>query len=88
MAFETDEKTFDFSLDPLIQFEREFTRATALINKDPNAFSLATVSAKGRPAVRTVLYKGLIRGGLSFFTNYQSPKSKDLLANAQVSALF
>jgi len=55
---------------------------------EANAVQLATADARGRPAVRTVLIKGLDERGLVFFTNYESAKGRALAANPQASAIF
>jgi len=55
---------------------------------EANAVQLATADARGRPAVRTVLIKGLDERGLVFFTNYESAKGRALAANPQASAVF
>jgi pyridoxamine 5'-phosphate oxidase len=56
--------------------------------REPNAMVLATADASGRPNVRTVLLKGLDPGGLTFFTNYESAKGRELAVNPQASVLF
>ena len=50
--------------------------------KDPTAFALAT-SQNNRPSVRIVLLKNIENDGFTFFTNENSHKGKDLLANPQ-----
>jgi len=55
---------------------------------EANAVQLATAGADGRPAVRTVLVKGLDERGLVVFTNYDSAKGRDLAANPRASAAF
>jgi len=55
---------------------------------EANAVQLATADAEGRPAVRTVLVKGLDERGLVFFTNYDSAKGRALAANPTASAAF
>ncbi len=80
--------SFDFSLDPFAHFQELFSQASKLIPKDPNAMSLATVSENGQPSVRTVLFKGLVRGGFSFYTNYESAKGRDLLSARKAALLF
>lgn len=55
---------------------------------EPNAMVLATVDGSGRPSTRTVLMKGFDAGGLTFFTNYNSSKGRDLGADAHCSATF
>ena len=56
--------------------------------REPNAMVLATASAGGRPNARTVLLKGLDDAGLTFFTNYESAKGRELDANPQASIVF
>ena len=55
---------------------------------EPNAIQLATAGAEGRPAVRTVLAKGIDERGIVFFTNYESAKAADLAANPRAAAVF
>jgi pyridoxamine 5'-phosphate oxidase len=55
---------------------------------EANAVQLATADASGRPAVRTVLAKGLDERGIVFYTNYDSAKGRDLAANPRASAAF
>ena len=78
----------DLDTDPLKQFERWFQQAVDSDYPDANAMSLSTVSAEGKPSSRTVLLKGLDSEGFTFFTNYDSAKGKDMLANAHVALLF
>ena len=54
---------------------------------EANAMVLSTVS-NGAPSSRTVLLKDVSEAGFTFFTNYQSKKSKDISSNSNVSLLF
>ena len=74
--------------DPFVHFDREFKKAEELIEKDPNAMTLSTVSAQGFPSSRTVLFKGLVREGFSFYTNFNSQKSQELQTHPRASLLF
>jgi pyridoxamine 5'-phosphate oxidase len=56
--------------------------------REPNAMVVATADATGRPSLRTVLLKGLDADGLTFFTNYESDKGRDLDGNPVASILF
>ena len=80
--------SFDFQRDPFDHFQEQFSIAQKKIPKDPNAMSLATVSPEGQPSVRTVLFKGLVRNGFSFYTNYESPKARDLISARKAGLLF
>lgn len=45
---------------------------------EPNAMTLATVDAEGRPHCRVLLLKGLDARGFTFFSNYDSDKGRQL----------
>jgi pyridoxamine 5'-phosphate oxidase len=64
--------------DPLAQFDRWFGQALTGLVPEPNAMTLATVGADGRPSTRIVLIKGIDARGLVWFTNYQSRKGQEL----------
>ena len=72
--------------EPFTRFSTVFDEAKKLVTKDPNAVSLATVDAKGRPSVRMVLLKDFDARGFVFYTNHQSAKGVALLAT-KVAAL-
>jgi len=67
--------------DPLRQFEQWLSEALAAKVPEPNAMTLATVGADGRPSTRIVLIKGYDAGGIVWFTNYDSRKGRELAAN-------
>lgn len=74
--------------DPLGQFKVWFDQALYARVIEPNAMVLSTISVNEFPSSRVVLLKDLQQGGLSFFTNYQSQKGKDLSNCNRVSVLF
>ncbi len=80
--------SFDFQIEPILNFENLLKEAENLGVAEANAMSLATLTEAGRPQVRIVLYKGMVRGGFSFFTNYLSPKGQALLKNPAASLNF
>jgi len=63
--------------DPIDQFGTWFGDAAA-VNRMPEAMTLATVDADGRPDARMVLLKGVDAEGFRFFTNYDGVKSAQL----------
>ncbi len=70
--------------DPIRQFEAWLSEAAKTEANDPNACALATVELVAgvpRPDVRMVLLKGVDDGGFVFFTNQDSAKGRQLLAN-------
>src|SRR5690606_4269214 len=73
---------------PLQQFRAWFDEALAASVPEPNAMTLATADAAGRPSARTVLLKGVDEQGLVFYTNYESRKGRELSANPYASLLF
>lgn len=79
---------FDWSKDPLKHLDEIIQEATLKKLPDPNAMSLATVSPTGQPSARIVLFRGFIRDGISFYTNYEGRKSLDISTQPQVCANF
>ncbi|MDE1183134.1 pyridoxamine 5'-phosphate oxidase [Paraburkholderia sp.] len=73
---------------PIRQFDAWFAQALGAQLPEPNAMTLATVDARGRPAARIVLIKGVDERGFVFFTNYDSRKGHDLADNPHASLLF
>jgi pyridoxamine 5'-phosphate oxidase len=68
----------DAALDPLRQFQAWMDEAFAAKVPEPNAMTLATVGADGRPSTRIVLIKGFDARGIVWFTNYDSRKGREL----------
>jgi len=64
--------------EPLQQFERWLAEAIAARLPEPNAMTLATVGADGRPSTRIVLIKGCDARGIVWYTNYHSRKGREL----------
>jgi pyridoxamine 5'-phosphate oxidase len=78
----------DLVADPLEQFARWFDEARNAPILEPNAMTLATVDAAGQPSARTVLLKAVDRRGLTFYTNLESRKARELAANPKAALLF
>lgn len=74
--------------DPFALFARWFDEARDGGVREPNAMTLATADAGGRPSARVVLLKGLDARGFTFYTNYQSRKGEDLAANPHAALVF
>ena len=71
-------------VDPWALFEKWFQAALAAGLREPNAMTLATST----PNARIVLMKGYGPEGITFFTNYESTKGRELAGNPQVALLF
>lgn len=78
----------DVNADPIAQFERWFEQARRDDLIEPNAMTLATADAAGKPGARIVLLKAVDAEGFVWFTNYQSRKGQALAQNAQAALLF
>jgi pyridoxamine 5'-phosphate oxidase len=53
-----------------------------------DAMTLATATADGRPSARIVLYKGMVGEQLSFVSNFESRKGRELAANPAAALVF
>lgn len=80
--------SFDFSKDPFLNFQNALKTAQLKGIPEHHAISIATVNEKNEPSVRIVYFKGLIRGGFSFYTNYLGRKGHDLDKNPNICANF
>jgi len=64
--------------DPIAQFGLWLQQAIDARLPEPNAMTLATVGADGRPSTRVVLIKGFDARGIVWYTNYDSRKGREL----------
>ena len=71
----------DVAADPVEQFARWWRDALSAEVPEPDAMTLATADASGRPSGRIVLLKGFDDRGFVFYTNYESRKGRELAAN-------
>lgn len=74
--------------DPFTHFEKWFEQALKSQIQEPYAFTLATASSDGFPSARVLYMRDVTKRGISFFTNYNSDKGKDLAENPQCTANF
>jgi len=74
--------------DPLALFEAWLAEAATSEPNDPNGMALATSTPDGRPSVRMVLLKGHDARGFVFYTNRQSRKGGELIADPHAALLF
>ena len=81
-SYERDELDENASAaDPLDQFRTWLDQALKAELPEPNAMTLATVGADGRPSTRVVLIKGCDERGIVWYTNYDSRKGRELAAH-------
>ena len=78
----------DVNPNPVKQFDKWFNEALNANLYEPNAMTLATATADGRPSARIVLLKGFSEDGFKFYTNYLSRKGKEITKNPLASLIF
>lgn len=81
-----DEKTVD--PDPLKLFQRWLDEAKGAGIHLAEAMTLATSTPGGKPSARLILLKQADETGFVFYTNYNSPKARELDANPQAALVF
>jgi pyridoxamine 5'-phosphate oxidase len=74
--------------DPIAQVQAWLNEAEKAEPNDPSAMSLATATPDGVPSLRMVLLRGLDARGFVFYTNFESRKGRELLANRRAALLF
>jgi pyridoxamine 5'-phosphate oxidase len=72
----------------LEQLQRWLDDAVAATVPEPNAMLVATADPGGAPSARTVLLRGVDERGLVFYTNLESRKGREALANPRASCVF
>lgn len=78
----------DLNSNPIEQFDIWFQQALAADLIEPNAMTLATATPDGKPTARIVLLKGVSERGFVFYTNYESQKGQQLIANPYAALVF
>ncbi len=78
----------DCKSDAIVQFEEWIGQAISAEVREATAMLLATVDSDHKPHARVVLLKGIKEGKFVFYTNYQSDKGQQLLANPAVALTF
>ena len=77
--------------EPFLRFRDLLDAAKAIdsaVLPEPTAFALGTVSADGQPSVRILLLKAVDERGFVFYTNYESRKGSELLAQPKAAMCF
>jgi pyridoxamine 5'-phosphate oxidase len=78
----------DVDPDPIAQFRRWFGDAAGSGMRQPEAMTVATVDAAGRPRSRYMLLKSVDERGFCFFTNYHSAKAGELAERPYAALTF
>ena len=74
--------------DPIALFREWFDEALAAGVEVPEAMTLATADADGRPSARMLLLKSADDSGFTFFTGYESRKGLELAENPRAALVF
>jgi pyridoxamine 5'-phosphate oxidase len=74
--------------DPIARFQAWLAEAEQSEPHDATAMALASVDGAGMPNVRMVLLKGVDDRGFVFYTNFESAKGEELLANPKAALCF
>ncbi len=78
----------DCETNPIVQFERWMKEAQAADLKEPNAMTLSTATADGKPSSRVVLLKEVSEIGFVFYTSYTSRKAREIETNPTAALTF
>ncbi|MDI9320040.1 MAG: pyridoxamine 5'-phosphate oxidase [Phycisphaerales bacterium] len=78
----------EVGMEPIAFFQKWFSEADKAAVQEVNAMTLATVDTSSRPHARIVLLKGVDDSGFTFFTNYQSAKSREVDSNPHAALVF
>lgn len=76
------------ALDPVALFREWFDAARAAGVEVPEAMTLATADAEGRPSARMLLLKSADEDGFAFFSGYESRKGRELAQNPRAALVF
>jgi pyridoxamine 5'-phosphate oxidase len=74
--------------DPLAVLLAWYAEARERGNLEPDALTVATATADGRPSARVMLFKGIEAGELQLVTNYGSRKAAEIEQNPWVALVF
>lgn len=78
----------DCGSDPIFLLEKWLGDAANGGQSEPNAMTLSTVDSEGFPSSRIVLLRDISKGGLVFYTNFNSEKAKHLEKNNKAGLNF
>ena len=76
------------AIDPVAVFNEWLEEARAAGVEAPEAMTVATADAAGRPSARMLLLKGADERGFTFFSGYESRKGRELDENPRAALVF
>ena len=78
----------DLDDNPFRQFDEWFRNAVDAGIELADVMTVATASPTGAPSARMVVLRGVDERGFVFYTDYRSPKSRDLDENPRAALVF
>lgn len=78
----------DLDASPFVQWQKWYDEALDAGVAEPNAMTVATIGDDGAPDARVVLVRGIDERGITFFTNYDSAKGRQLADDGVAAATF
>jgi pyridoxamine 5'-phosphate oxidase len=78
----------DLADDPIEQLNLWYHQAEAAGATEPNAMVISTLDAGGAPVARVVLARSINSDGITFYTNYESAKGRQLASDPRAAATF
>lgn len=78
----------DLDASPIAQWQKWYDEAVDAGVAEPNAMTVSTIADDGAPDARVVLVRGIDERGITFYTNYDSAKGRQLADDAVASATF
>ena len=78
----------DLDASPIVQWTKWYEEALDGGVAEPNAMNVATIGDDGAPDSRIVLARGVDDRGITFFTNYDSAKGRQLADDGVAAATF
>ena len=78
----------DLDSSPFMQWQKWYDDALDAGLAEPNAMTIATIADDGAPDARVVLVRAIDERGITFFTNYDSAKGRQLSDDGVAAATF
>ena len=78
----------DLNDNPVLQLQLWYAQAEEAGCTEPNAMTVSTIGADGGPDSRIVLARGIDQDGITFFTNRESAKGREIAENALAAVTF
>ena len=78
----------DLNDNPVHQLQLWYAQAEEAGCTEPNAMTVSTIGPDGGPDSRIVLARGIDQNGITFFTNRESAKGREIAENSRAAVTF